>query len=188
MRKSTDQKKANCRSQKKVCPSPDIKLQFITVIGIQWFTDHLWTKGTVLHSSEATILSCWSSPRSQGFSGSRTPARGFGRCCKHCTLLDTVADSYSKWQITDLGVRPSLIRQQRSYAASETSVFQHLAEHKHQCDRQDLHRFYSLRGNIPLAPAERWQHDPPCPPWPAAPQSGWIQQLIWCQLLNEIRI
>lgn len=72
--------------------SPDI---------IQCFTHHLWTTGTAPHSSEATIVSCWSSPRSQGFSGNRTPARGFGRCCKHCTLLDIVADSYSKRQITD---------------------------------------------------------------------------------------
>lgn len=35
---------------------------------------------------------------------------------------------------------------------------------------------------IPLAAAEKWQHDPPCPQWLAAPQCGWIQQWIWCQL------
>lgn len=118
--------------------SPDIKLQLVIVRRIQWFTDHWWTKGTVLHSSEATILSCWSSPRSQGFSGNQTPARGFGRCCKHCTLLDIVAESYSKWQITDQGVSYTAAaelccKQEISVSAAVSNVKQ--VSTKSECDR-----------------------------------------------------
>lgn len=62
---------------------------------MRWCTNRSSTRGTVLRSSGATIGSCWSSPRSQGFSGSRTRARDSGRCCKRCTLLDTAAGSCS---------------------------------------------------------------------------------------------
>lgn len=64
------------------------------------------TKENVLHSSEATIESCWSSPQSQDFSGSQTQARGSGRCCKHCTLLGTEAYSYSKYKTDQSVMKP----------------------------------------------------------------------------------
>lgn len=61
-------------------------------------TDRWWIAGSRRRSAEEAIWSCWSSPQSPNSSGSQTPARGSGMCCKHCTPLDAGAGSYSAWE------------------------------------------------------------------------------------------
>lgn len=158
----------------------------------------------MLRSSGAAIESCWSSPQSQGFSGSRTQARGSGRCCKHCILLDTVADSCSKqWQTADqcqfkychtrnasmlirsvwfcfvfpfLMVFLAKILNSVKCTTSLTTFW--IYQMWKTVNALFVRIYFSQMShqNLPLAPAGRWQHDPPCPQWLVAPQSGWIQQ------------